>query len=178
MENKAKEYGQAFFDTLREEELDAAFSFLAAVEDTFEKEPEFLALLEERSLDSREKGEMIKRVYESLDKRFVPFLLLLSDRHLLGFLGSVIRGFDERLCERRGIKRGYVYSSTPLEKGQIAELEKRAASFFKGSVRLENRLDRRLLGGLKLSIDGKVLDGSINGLLEQVEQGLLKGREL
>ena len=82
--------------------------------------------------------------------------------------------FQSLVDEAKGRRQGIVYSSTPLSEKQIKELEQAFQKRNGYEVRLKNKVDETLLGGLKVALDGKVYDGSLKAKLLELQKTLKK----
>ncbi|MBR0138060.1 MAG: F0F1 ATP synthase subunit alpha, partial [Erysipelotrichaceae bacterium] len=100
----------------------------------------------------------------ALDRNHVE-LLLLHD-------------FLEYYYHLRGIFLGTVYSVRPLSREEISEVEKAISANLGRFVRLENKLDAKLIGGIKVIVDNNVWDNSYNLKLEKMKAQLLDGSPL
>ncbi|MBQ4253310.1 MAG: ATP synthase F1 subunit delta, partial [Erysipelotrichaceae bacterium] len=97
----------------------------------------------------------------ALDRNHVE-LLLLHD-------------FLEYYYHLRGIILGTVYSVRPLTKEEISEVEKAITANLGRFVRLENKIDTRLIGGIKVTVENNIWDNSYNLKLEKMKAQLLDG---
>ena len=68
---------------------------------------------------------------------------------------------------------GTVYSVEPLKPEQLARLEEETASLLQKKVKLENKLDAKLMGGVKILIDGRIIDASIRKRFENLSSQLI-----
>ena len=74
-----------------------------------------------------------------------------------------------------GIEEGIVYSTEKLTKAQIDKIEKKLSEVTKVKVELVNRIDERLIGGIKVVLNDSVYDGSLRSKIESLRKALLKG---
>ena len=76
--------------------------------------------------------------------------------------------------EKDGVSRGVVYSVIPLTEENITSLESETGKTLSKNVKLENRIDASLIGGVVVYVDGKLIDLSIKKRLSNLKQTILK----
>lgn len=72
---------------------------------------------------------------------------------------------------------GTVYSVRQLDEKTITEVEKAVESQLGRAVKLENKLDKELLGGIKVVVNNNVWDGSYKTKLKDLRKNLLTSDE-
>src|SRR5690606_7724310 len=104
----------------------------------------------------------------------VNTLLLLLDRHRQDFIVDTIDTYIFLANEERGIADAIVHSIRPLkedEKEAISSVF--AAKVAKRSLNIENKIDKDLLGGIKIEIGNLIYDGSLRHKLDHLERSLI-----
>src|SRR3972149_819525 len=66
-----------------------------------------------------------------------------------------------------------VTSATPLEAKQKQALQKTLAQIFDRPIRLKTIIDPVLIGGLRVSLAGKVIDTSLSGQLSRLNESII-----
>ncbi len=74
---------------------------------------------------------------------------------------KMIKSYRKLMDKEEGVSYGKVYSVIPLTDEQISGLEKDASKLFRMNVKLANEIDPSLIGGVKLLVEGKLIDASI-----------------
>ena len=74
---------------------------------------------------------------------------------------KMIKVYKKLMDKEEGLSYGTVYSVIPLSEGRIRELEEETSKLMGSNVRLENETDPKLMGGIKILVDGKMIDASI-----------------
>ncbi len=93
---------------------------------------------------------------------------LLSDRHELKRVDDVIRAIDQIWRERYGAATITIETSHPIS----ATLRKQLSGIAKGAE-VREQVDEELIGGVRIRIDDRVIDGSVAGQMESLKQALL-----
>ncbi|MDZ7816975.1 MAG: F0F1 ATP synthase subunit delta [Planctomycetota bacterium] len=76
--------------------------------------------------------------------------------------------------KRRGIVNVHVRSAMPLTKEQEQEISSAYAKLSGGKPVLRVTVDRELISGLRVEVDNKVINNSLDARLEMLREGLSK----
>ena len=90
---------------------------------------------------------------------------------------QLIHDFLSYYYSRENKLFGTVYSVRKLDKKTITEVEKAIESQLARKVKLENKLDEELLGGIKVVVNNNVWDGSYKTKLKDLKKDLLNNDE-
>lgn len=169
-------YGKALFELIgnSQEELEKYQKALAGIKDDFTKNPELLSFLSSYALPKESQFSLIEKAYGKIGlKHLVPFLKLLADRRLFPKFDEIEASFHGIVNRALGKEEGIVYSATPLNKDEIHGLEKALTEHLGKEIELSNRVEPSLLGGVRVFVDGRVFDGSIETKVENLRKILL-----
>ena len=104
------------------------------------------------------------------------FIKLLVKKHRFNSFKYIAQEFISDCNDDLGIQEGYIYSTTPLDAKQIKAIEDGVSSRLNQRVELINKIDERLIGGVKVVVHDHVFDGSIKNKLETMKQKLNERR--
>jgi len=178
MDERTQNYAQALYSLLTSSEREQALEALRQICVDFQNQPQFARLLRSYSLSASERKSVLLQTYGkaySSIPHLLSFLQVLCDHHRMGELPGITRDFASLLNADTGVKEGLVYSAEKLSKEQLKDLEEAFAKRLGSKVSLSNVVDHRLLGGVKVAIDGKVFDGSLASKLEGLHRTLKGG---
>jgi F-type H+-transporting ATPase subunit delta len=140
----------------------------------FQANPELLPFLSSFVIPKTRLYSVADQIWSNEDEvYFANFMKVLIDRHVIAHFADIIRGFDTLANEARGIKEGIVYSASPLDSHEISAIEAALSKRLACQVSLENRVDVGLIGGIKVAVDGKVFDDSLENKIEALRRKLL-----
>jgi ATP synthase F1 delta subunit len=167
-------YGLGLYEAARD--LDKVSDLRAQLSDVaciFKQQPEFFKLLTVPTLDASDRRALADKAFSGkIDEHLLNFLYVLIDKRRIGQFDGIRKQF-EKLCDQRdGVSRGKVVSAVPLTKEQISEIEDQAGKLFRKKVSLKNETDASLIGGVKLYLDGKLIDASIKTRLKELREYL------
>ncbi|MEW6074378.1 MAG: ATP synthase F1 subunit delta [Planctomycetota bacterium] len=101
------------------------------------------------------------------------FVRLLFAKRRESVLAGLREAFHRRDLEERGEAEGRVESARPLSAGDVAELAVAMGTRIGRRVTLENRIVPELIGGARIIVGSKMVDGSLQGRLEGLRRRLL-----
>ena len=74
------------------------------------------------------------------------------------------------------IYEGIIYSTEPLQNSKILEISRLISKKLGRQVELKNKIDSRLIGGVKVVVHDHIFDGSIKYKLETLKEQLKERR--
>ncbi|MDR2296477.1 MAG: ATP synthase F1 subunit delta [Clostridiales Family XIII bacterium] len=170
----AATYGSAMFavacDLGRIEAVDEA---LTALDQIFQDEPEFFNLVCNPGIDAQGKKNAIRAVLEGrVDKELLNFLFVLIDKRRIGGFHAIVKAYRAQVNANLGVSTGTVYSALPLPEDRRKRLEAETGKLLKKNVRLDNRIDGDIIGGVRIFIEGKLIDASVRTRLDTLKDRL------
>jgi F-type H+-transporting ATPase subunit delta len=100
------------------------------------------------------------------------FVRVMAENRRLGLLGEVRTQFEAMKNEREGVVEADLQSAFELSEAQLSNLvtalEKRTGR----KVRAQLHIDKTLIGGVRVVIGDKVIDGSVRAQLGALESAL------
>jgi len=100
------------------------------------------------------------------------FVRVLAENRRLELLGEIAEQFEALKNEREGVVEVEVHSAFELTDAQLADLTQRLEKKTGRKVRSTVQVDKELIGGVKVVIGDKVIDGSARGQLGALENAL------
>ena len=100
------------------------------------------------------------------------FVRVLAQNGRLGLLPEIRTQFDALRNEREGVIEAEVISAFELSKPQLADLVQRLEKKTGRKVKAKVSVDKALIGGVKVVIGDKVIDGSARAQLGALETAL------
>ncbi|MBO7668231.1 MAG: ATP synthase F1 subunit delta, partial [Firmicutes bacterium] len=90
-------------------------------------------------------------------------------------LPSVVSAYRRQLRQDAGLLTAELVSATNLTEEQLAPLRQALEKRFGQPVVIEMKVDRSLLGGVRVRVGNTVLDGSVRGHLQAMRERMLSG---
>jgi len=170
-----QKHAEALFSLAKEEgkvrEYETA---LQEVLTDFSREPLLESCLSSYALAKERAYELLDELYgKSSLKSLAAFFKVVVNHHLMDHLKEIEECYRSLANEFLGIKEGLVYSASSLTPEQLTLVKKTFEKKLGCEVSLSTRSEPSLLGGIKVSIDGKVYDGTLANKLEALRLRLL-----
>jgi F-type H+-transporting ATPase subunit delta len=122
--------------------------------------------------DAQAAGVFISILAGQLDGGAENFVRILAENKRLGLLPEIRIQFEDLKNEREGVVEAEVFSAFELTQAQLADLSQRLEKKTGRKVRTRVQIDTELIGGVKVVIGDKVIDGSARGQLSALETAL------
>ncbi len=171
MTTTSKEYAEALFelaagDQVLEETSDGLVTVISALQQT----PEYRQLLSSAAVGKAARIEALENAFRGkIPNVLLGVLRMMVSRGHMSALDGMAREYEELSRQYRGESVALVTSAVPLKEAEAvairAELEKR----FARRIVLRCELDPGLIGGVRVEVEGRVIDGSIRNKLEQIK---------
>jgi len=155
--------------------LDTITSDINDLLELFDSNENLVGYLSSPIHSTSSKKSVLKKVIEPLyfNENTVRFLMVLLDRSRIDLLGSIAEKYMQMVYDFAGIKIAQVSSASPLTPDQeldlISRLRNRANA---KEIKLITKVDKSLLGGLKVQIGSNVIDLSLKGQLRELASQL------
>ncbi|MEA1871516.1 MAG: ATP synthase F1 subunit delta [Candidatus Bipolaricaulota bacterium] len=163
----ARRYAEALYKLAAEEGLaDTIEEDYSHVLTEIEGVPDFDRFFTHPLVSRDKKGELIDQAFPDLSEYLHNLLALLIHNGREGYLDLIYEEFRSLRSEEEGIVRVKVLTAKELSTKDCGRLTDRLAVGLGKRVELEEEIDASLIGGVRIEIGGKVLDGTLRTRLE------------
>ena len=100
------------------------------------------------------------------------FVRVLAENGRLDVLGEIRAQYEALKNEREGVVEAEVISAFEMDKAQLADLVARLEKHTGRTVKARVSVDKSLIGGVKVTLGDKVIDGSARAQLGALETAL------
>ena len=178
MEEAVSRYSAALVSLAKDEGKLEQYKFaVLSIQETFNINPELLKYLKSYFVTESDKNRVIDELSKDFKlKNLTNFLKLLVLKHRIYLFKDIAKEITKDINFELDIYEGFVYSTEPLEKGKIDEISQVIFKKIGKKVELKNRLDERLIGGVKVVVHDHVFDGSVKYKLETLKEQLKERR--
>ncbi|RUT33311.1 F0F1 ATP synthase subunit delta [Paenibacillus zeisoli] len=168
----AKRYAKALYEaaaqdgrTLEvEQELTAAVQALTA-------DKEIVNFIESPNISEDAKWQVLESSLQGkLSQSVISFLKLLIERGRADILPEALASYTKISSDALGLANATVYTTYSLNEQEQLKVAQEFGEIVHKKIRVQNVVDKSLLGGMKVVIGDTLYDGSLAGKLERLEK--------
>lgn len=167
-----KLYSEALFEIgLENNNLDELNDDIKQCRNVFEENPELVKLLASPVITNDEKIGVISSIFgESGTVR--DFICVVTQKGRIGWFSDIAEEFRLKCSEHDNIAEMTVITSIPLKAAQREKLAKKLEDKSGKKIKLSEKTDPSILGGIIIEYGNTRIDDSIKGKLEAVSRQL------
>lgn len=171
MSQVSREYAQALFMLAMEQNSGESYEkALDKVADAFSENPEYMQFLVSPGIPIMERLAAIEEAFSnSLPREVVSFLKILCEKKHIGEFFDCVSEYKELLNEISGVSNAKVISAVELNEKEKEALKEKLEKISGHKVMLDLTVDKSILGGVIVEIDGKIIDDSLQKHLKDVK---------
>ena len=167
-------YANALFSLAMEKgdaALQEARSDLRQCAVLFSLNPDLTRLLSLPTLSVPERTEIARKIFgdDSLASRLI---FLLIDHGRIPFLGEIADAFDARMVDYQDTENAVVTTAVALSPEQKERLRSALAEKLHKTIRITERIDRSILGGVIVQYGDTRIDNSVKYRLDALKEQL------
>lgn len=172
MNGNGKEYALALFSIMLEDgNTETIYNDLNEVDKLLRDNPDYLDFLINPSIPKSERIQSIKSIFEqSVCEPVFAFLNVICDHRDVGILFSAIDEFRSMYEDYMNYADAEVASAVELTDDEKDRLIKKLSDITGKTIRASYVIDKTLIGGLSVSVDGKHFDGSVRKNLKNIKE--------
>lgn len=167
-----KRYALALFEAGKElNKLDDFKEELNYISITLEKEPDLMKVLEHPKIAKKAKKDLITQVFKGkVSQEIQNFLYVIIDKGREENILDINSEYKKLYNEEKNIVEVLAVTAVPMDKGSQNRLAKILSTKMSKIVKVSNKVDKGVIGGVLLRIENKLIDGTIKGRLESMEK--------
>ena len=172
MTTTSREYAGALFELAVQEGLTKETSEgLETVVSALMQTPEYRALLASPAIGKEQRLAALNEAFSGkIPDILLAILRMMVSRGHVAAVDDMARDYDEMAREHRGESIAIVTSAVPLKEAETVALRTKLEKKLGRKITLQCREDPRLLGGVRVEVDGRVIDGSIRNKLDEIKE--------
>ena len=117
--------------------------------------------------------ELTDGVQPAHDKILAEFVTLVAKKRMLGSADEIISEYEKLYNHKHGIIEAHITTTNKLESGLAQKLREELKGKYKANeVHLEEKIDSRLIGGMKVRVGDTIYDTSLKNTLNQLQAKL------
>lgn len=149
---------------------------LGVIEGIYSEDAGFRNFLMNPQNETAVKKSIIQKVFDGkIRPEVISFIKLLLDKGRMTNLPGIYREFVQLADEKRSILSINITSAVPLSSTQLDTITEKYRKLYEASaVKAEIKIDPGLIGGVRIAIGDKLIDGTVKGKLKALQAILVK----
>lgn len=167
------EYAKALYElAIEEKKVDLFWDYFIALDKTND-DPDFKKIMSSPIIESKEKKEIIKKVYYKLDETFLNFLYVLTDHNHFNLCDKIGHEYRKLVRLDKNIMFIDVISANDLTKAQEDKIVKLLkAKYSDKTLQFKYIVKPDLLGGIQIISNGVSIDMTLKSALDRIKEEL------
>ena len=172
--NNGKPYAKALLDLSKENNIDInqIVSELQLVNSYFDEE--FISFLNNPKISKDNKKEVFNKAFNNLNKNVFAVLMVLIDNNKIVYLSEVINELLSLIDEVNNVVTVEIISISKLSEIEKLSITNYFIKKLNKKITLKEVIDEKLVGGLVIKYEGKIIDGSLFTKQESLKEYLKK----
>lgn len=168
-------YGEALYEASVEagkagEVLEEGFAVLEVIKN----QPALGAFMAAPTIAAHKKKNVLKNIFnDRISEELLNLMFILVDRRRTRAFPKIMRYYKVLYEREDGFSYGQIVSATPLSEERIVKFEEETTKLISEKVKLENEVDPYLIGGVKIMVNGKLIDASLRSRLKDLGSNLI-----
>ena len=172
MTTTSREYAEALFELavqggVTKETSEGLETVVSALLQT----PDFRALLASPAITKEERLAALDTAFRGkIPDILLAILRMMVSRGHVSALNAMARDYEELARGYRGESMAVVTSAVPLQEAETVALRAKLEKKLGRQVTLQCQVNPELIGGIRVEVDGRIIDGSIRNKLEEIKE--------
>ena len=170
----ANVYSEALFSLAKEEDrIEELQKELKILCELVGENPQFLEFLVTPKISKEEKRSFVDTVLGGkFSQEIVNLTKVLIDKKRTNEILDIVEVFDKTVLSHHDLIAAAAYSAVPLSAPELEALKAKLTQLTGKQVSLENIIDPSVIGGIRLKVGDRVIDGSLKRRLEDLKDNL------
>ncbi len=173
----SERYSRALYEVAKEaKELERVETDIKTFQNIIKESSELNNFFHNPTLSIENQNNVINLLSEKLDisKNLKNFFFVLIEKRRIFFIEKILDSFLKLCMSKRGELKASLISSKDLSENELESISRDISSSMGSTIRLDYKIDKELIGGLKLQLGSFMIDTSIKNKLKKIEQRMLE----
>lgn len=174
----ARRYAEAFFSIAREtNKIDEYQVELEKIVKGIDEIESLKAYLAHFLIPAKEKKDMATQIFANqVSPLTLNFLLMVIDKRREVYLGLICKEYEEMADESRNIKKAELITAQAVTDADVKTLAEKLSAATGKTIQLNTSIDPSLLGGVKIRMGDKIIDGTVAKRLQMLKNDLRQAK--
>ena len=173
----SERYSRALFEVAQEaSELEKIENDIKNFASLLNNSQEIKNFIHNPTQSKQNQNNALKLLAEKLNisKNLKNFMFLLIEKRRIFFVEKIIDSFLKLCAQKRGEVKASLISSKELSETELENISKELSSSTSSTIKFNYKVDKELIGGLKLQLGSFMIDTSIKNKLKKYNPEMLE----
>ena len=173
----SERYSRALFEVVKEsDELDKIEEDIKIFQSLLKNNKDLKNFIHNPTQSIENQNKVINLLSEKLSftKNLKNFFFLLIEKRRIFFIKKIIDSFLKLCMGKRGELKASLISSKELSASELESISKDISLAVGSTIKFDYKIDKDLIGGLKLQLGSFMIDTSIKNKLKKIEQRMIE----
>jgi F-type H+-transporting ATPase subunit delta len=168
-ETVARRYATAVFSLAKERNAVKDVQHdLHTITETIASDPSIGKFFRSPVVDRKEKADILGRAFDQLNEIALHTMLLLVRKRREALLEEIVAQYDALEEQARGAQTLKIETAKDLSAVEIADIVRRLGATFQTSFDVQQIVNPALIGGVRITMGDRRIDGSLAGRLDEI----------
>ena len=174
MTGLAREYGDGLYELARDENIrPQVHSEIMEIAGLLKAQPEFARLLTSRAIERETRLKVVDETFAGRAHPYVvSFMKLLVEKERFDCFDESAKWLHQRYNDDFGIVEAQVTTAVELSQAERDALQAKLESISGRKVSIVARVDKDLIGGVRVEMDGRRYDNTIQNKLGRLKASM------
>lgn len=171
-------YASALFElALENNSVDKYFEDVELVYNTISADKELIAVLNHPQISGENKLDILAKAFAgNVSEEIIGFFNIIFRKNRENELLEILSAFIKKAEDYKGIAYATVESAEALSQDSLDRIVQNLSKNLNKQVKVEAKVNPELIGGLKISVCGHIIDSTIKSQIENLKKQLLSAR--
>ncbi|MGH4051861.1 MAG: F0F1 ATP synthase subunit delta [Clostridium sp.] len=171
-----KRYALALYTVAEEKgKVDEYLDDLRQIVLIIKNDSEFLKVIKHPKLSTSIKKKMFINIFKGrIDEEVLSFLLILIEKDRIMYIEEKLKEMEKIHLVRTNTLLVEVKTVIPLKETERESLREKLVKMYDKKIIFDEKLDKRVIGGVYLRVGDDVIDGTIKSRLEDMKKIMFK----
>lgn len=174
----SQRYAQALFElALESQNIDLYYEQVNTIYKALLNDVKFLDILNHPQITCDEKMSMFNSIFKGkVSNDILGLFSVVLSKNRESEIIEMLKLFLEKVDDFKGIVNAYVYCASELTDVQINIIKQKLSQNLNKQVVIHTEVLPELIGGIRINVQGHVIDGSIKKRLDDLKKQLLNSQ--
>ncbi len=175
MRNIGLIYGNSLYSLAKDDGVqDEILSQLSAIGEAFAENRSLFDVLDAPQIKLEERLKTADKVFEGCHPYVINSVKLLAESRRCAAVGYMAKQYKKAYNKDHNISEVTAITAVPLSAESEERLRGKLQTLLKSSIKLINKVDPSILGGVIIRTDGRQIDGGVRHRLDEIKKEIVR----